>query len=118
MQLVVIFRISGIADANIGTHTHTDRAVIVSLMCMISAGLDQSDDEALYADVGQRTLYTEHYVSLWRRILTFLGKCRSLRFWHSYQCGNATTGRASGLHSTEVSVEMFSGLLVNVETTY
>ena len=44
---------------------------------VISAGLDQSDDEALYADVsGQRQLvYTENTVSLWRRILTFLGKC-------------------------------------------
>lgn len=53
---------------------------------MISAGLDQSDDEALYADVSRKRqlLYTEYHVSLWRRILTVLGKCCWLSFWYFY----------------------------------
>ena len=44
---------------------------------MISAGLDQSDDEALYeeADISrQKVVLYETHESLWRRIFHFFGK--------------------------------------------
>ena len=50
---------------------------------IISAGLDQSDDEALYADVPRERhlLHTESHVSVSTRILMFFGNyCCSLTF--------------------------------------